>query len=248
MEMETRPKIVPPSEMFLIVNWTFNKVVLIQLPICCNSITLVSLVAWYWTSPRAFFWCLGEDGHRGHDLIVHGGRCGCPEHWHFDITPSHGQHNCITHQKPSRFSDKNRQEIDSIQVDCRRSRGIWSLEKVKIPPQYPFILSNPLGLGWNPQALEVDVTTNKQITCVLADSCANGQTCTAGCWRLPRQQLDSLLTRSRAREYNPAILPSLQYARNLPLRLPRKFHRPPAKQTVRVLGFPFALSVGEVPF
>jgi hypothetical protein len=80
MEMETRPKIVPPSEMFLIVKWTFNKVVLIQLSVCCNSITLVSLVAWHRTSPRAFVWRLGEDDHRSHDLIVPRVCCSCPEH------------------------------------------------------------------------------------------------------------------------------------------------------------------------
>jgi len=47
MKMETRPKIVPPPEMFLIIKWTFNKVVLIQLAVRCNSITLVSFVAWH---------------------------------------------------------------------------------------------------------------------------------------------------------------------------------------------------------
>jgi len=70
--METRPKIVPPSEMLLIVKWTFNEVVLIQLPVCCKSITLVSLVAWDRISPRAFLWRLGEDGHRGYEIIVVG--------------------------------------------------------------------------------------------------------------------------------------------------------------------------------
>jgi hypothetical protein len=56
--------------MLIIVKWTFNEVVLIQLAVCCKSITLVSLVAWDRTSPRAFLWRLGEDGHGGYDLIV----------------------------------------------------------------------------------------------------------------------------------------------------------------------------------
>jgi len=33
MDIETGPKIIPPSEMLLIVKWTFNEVVLIQLPV-----------------------------------------------------------------------------------------------------------------------------------------------------------------------------------------------------------------------
>jgi hypothetical protein len=45
MEIESGPKIVPPSEMLLIVKWMFNEVVLIQLPVYYKSITLVSLVA-----------------------------------------------------------------------------------------------------------------------------------------------------------------------------------------------------------
>jgi hypothetical protein len=58
MEIETGPKIVPPSEMLLIVKWMFNEVVLIQLPVYYKSITLISLVAWDRTSPRAFLWRL----------------------------------------------------------------------------------------------------------------------------------------------------------------------------------------------
>ena len=129
MEMETRPKIVPPSEMFLIVKWTFNKVVLIQLPVCCNSITLVSLVAWHRTSPWVFFLHLGEDGHCGHDLIVPGVCCGCPEHGHFDITPSHGHRNCNPGQSKVDLRTNWPQIMDlfvlvPIQADCRRLRGI----------------------------------------------------------------------------------------------------------------------------
>ena len=80
MDIETGPKIVPPSEMLLIVKWAFNEVVLIQLPICCKSITLVCLVAWDRTSPRAFLWHLGADDHHGYDLIVVGVCCDYLEH------------------------------------------------------------------------------------------------------------------------------------------------------------------------
>ena len=65
--------------------------------------------------------------------------------------------------------------------------------------------------------------------------------------RLPRCQFDSLLTRSRGGQDNPAMEPSPQ--RTMPfLRFLRKFHGPRTNETVRVPAFPSAFVVGEGSF
>ena len=86
-----------------------------------------------------FFLHLGEDGHCGHDLIVPGVCCGCPEHGHFDITPSHDHRNCNPGQSKVDLRTNWPQIMDlfvlvPIQADCRRLRGINPLENSKSLP------------------------------------------------------------------------------------------------------------------